>query len=101
MNVSLISWMPLVVSDHDLNWNALLSRYRACRILVEVTLLFTFMSLPVRCLCVRVVFEFWWWTVTSLMSVAFHFFSSVSAKAVMMNRKITGDKLSPWRTPTV
>ncbi len=34
-------------------------------------------------------------------SVAFHFFSSVSAKAVMRNRKITGDRLSSWQTPTI
>jgi len=32
---------------------------------------------------------------------AVHFLSSISEKAVMTKRKITGDKLSPCRTPTV
>ena len=32
---------------------------------------------------------------------AVHFFSSVSEKAAMMKRKMTGDKLSPCLTPTV
>ncbi len=101
VNVSLISWVPLVASGLDSNGNAQSLRYNACRISVEVTCLFVFMSWPVSCPCVEVVFEFWWWTLTFLMSVAFHFFSNVSAKAVMMNRKITGDRLSPWQTPTV
>ena len=46
------------------------------------------------------VLEFWCLTVTFLMSVAFHFLLSVLVKAVMMNKKITGERLSPWRNPT-
>ncbi len=30
-----------------------------------------------------------------------HFLSNISEKAVMTKRKITGDRLSPCRTPTV
>ena len=30
-----------------------------------------------------------------------HVISNISEKAVMIIRKITGDRLSPWRTPTV
>lgn len=66
-----------------------------------VTFLFSFMPWPVSCPCVRVVLEFWCLTVTFLMSVAFHFLLRVLVKAVMMNKKITGERLSPWQNPTV
>ena len=60
VNVSLISWVPLVASGLDSNGNAPSLRYNACRISVEVTCLFVFMSWPVSCPCVEVVFENWY-----------------------------------------
>lgn len=38
---------------------------------------------------------------TRLIPASFHLLSSISENAVMTNRNITGDKLSPCRTPTV
>ena len=40
------------------------------------------------------------WNCVLGMSAAVQLASSVSEKVVMISRKMTGDRLSPWRTPT-
>ena len=40
------------------------------------------------------------WNLVLGMLAAVRLASSVSEKAAMMSRKMTGERLSPWRTPT-
>ena len=59
------------------------------------------MEWPVSCALISDTLErFAWWNRVFGMLAAVRFASSISENAAMIRRKITGDRLSPWRTPT-
>ena len=98
--VSLMMFVPLVASSLVLNGKAPSSRYSICVISCDSPFLKFARLCPVSCPFGRFavgVCSVW----TFGRFAADHFLSSVSANAVMMNRKMTGERLSPWRTPTV
>lgn len=99
-NVSLTSLVPIVASSLVLNGKQLSSRKSVCVTYVVVPFFCMGLMCPVSCPVLRcdsgVCFA------STLGSPAVHhFLSSISENAVMTKRKITGDRLSPCRTPTV
>ena len=102
LKVLFMSWMPSIMSSLELKMKAPLSTYSIWRIANSSPLYRSFFLWPVSCPLIN----YSGVSKDTLLNSAFgfsaadHSASRVSAKAAIMNRKITGERLSPCLTPT-